>query len=31
MRGRITRQELRDGDYVIVGDPDCLTLQVKLG
>jgi len=30
MRGRITRQELRDGDYVIVGDPDCLTLQVKL-
>lgn len=31
MRGRITRQELRDGDYIIVGDPDCLTLQVKLG
>jgi hypothetical protein len=31
MRGRITRQELRDGDFVIVGDPDCLTLQVKLG
>lgn len=31
MRGRITRTELRDGDYVIVGDPDCLTLQVKLG
>jgi len=31
MRGRITRAELRDGDYVIVGDPDCLTLQVKLG
>jgi hypothetical protein len=30
MRGRITRQELRDGDFVIVGDPDCLTLQVKL-
>jgi len=30
-RGRITRQELRDGDVVIVGDPDCLTLQVKLG
>lgn len=30
MRGRITRAELRDGDYVIVGDPDCLTLQVKL-
>ena len=31
MRGRITRAELRDGDYVIVGDPDCLTQQVKLG
>lgn len=30
-RGRITRQELRDGDVVIVGDPDCLTLQIKLG
>jgi len=30
MRGRITRQELRDGDFIIVGDPDCLTLQVKL-
>ncbi len=30
-RGRITRHELRDGDVVIVGDPDCLTLQVKLG
>ncbi|NVB81730.1 MAG: FHA domain-containing protein [Kofleriaceae bacterium] len=29
--GRITRQELRDGDVVIVGDPDCLSLQVKLG
>lgn len=29
-RGRITRAELRDGDFVIVGDPDCLTLQVKL-
>jgi hypothetical protein len=31
MRGRITRQELRDGDVVIVGDPDCCTLQIKLG
>ena len=31
MRGRITRQELRDGDVVIVGDPDCCTLQVRLG
>lgn len=30
-RGRITRQELRDGDIVIVGEPDCLSLQVKLG
>jgi S1-C subfamily serine protease len=30
-RGRITRQELRDGDVVIVGEPDCLSLQVKLG
>ncbi len=30
-RGRITRHELRDGDVIIVGDPDCLTLQVKLG
>jgi serine protease Do len=30
MRGRITRAELRDGDFIIVGDPDCLTLQVKL-
>ena len=29
-RGRITKAELRDGDTVIVGDPDCLTLQVKL-
>jgi hypothetical protein len=30
-RGRITRQELRDGDVVIVGEPDCLSLQIKLG
>jgi serine protease Do len=30
-RGRITRAELRDGDTVIVGEPDCCTLQVKVG
>ena len=30
-RGRITRAELRDGDVVIVSEPDCLSLQVKLG
>jgi pSer/pThr/pTyr-binding forkhead associated (FHA) protein len=30
-RGRITRAELRDGDSVIVGEPDCCTLQVKVG
>jgi pSer/pThr/pTyr-binding forkhead associated (FHA) protein len=30
MRGRITRQELREGDVVIVGEPDCLSLQVRL-
>jgi hypothetical protein len=30
-RGRITRQVLRDGVFVIVGEPDCLSLQVKLG
>jgi hypothetical protein len=29
-RGRITRVELRDGDVVIVGEPDCCSLQVKL-
>ena len=29
-RGRISRAELRNGDTVIVGDPDCLTLQVVL-
>ncbi|HUJ60829.1 MAG TPA: trypsin-like peptidase domain-containing protein [Kofleriaceae bacterium] len=31
MRGRITRAELRDGDVVIVGEPDCLSLQIRLG
>jgi serine protease Do len=31
MRGRITRAELRDGDIVIVSEPDCLSLQIKLG
>ncbi|TMQ22137.1 MAG: trypsin-like serine protease [Deltaproteobacteria bacterium] len=30
-RGRITRAQLRDGDVVIVGEPDCLSLQIKLG
>ena len=30
-RGRITRSPLRDGDVVIVGEPDCLSLQIKLG
>jgi len=30
-RGRITRAELRDGDVVIVSEPDCCALQVKLG
>jgi S1-C subfamily serine protease len=30
-RGRITRAELRDGDVIIVGDPDCCCLQVKVG
>jgi S1-C subfamily serine protease len=29
-RGRISRAELRDGDVVIVGEPDCCSLQVKL-
>jgi len=29
-RGRITKAELRNGDTVIVGDPDCCTLQVML-
>jgi pSer/pThr/pTyr-binding forkhead associated (FHA) protein len=31
MRGRITRHELRDGDVVIVSEPDCLSLQIRLG
>jgi hypothetical protein len=30
-RGRIARAELRDGDVVIVGEPDCCSLQVRLG
>jgi serine protease Do len=30
-RGRITRSPLRDGDIVIVGEPDCLSLQIKYG
>jgi len=30
-RGRITRAELRDGDVVIVSEPDCLSLQIRLG
>jgi S1-C subfamily serine protease len=30
-RGRITRSALRDGDVVIVGEPDCLSLQIRLG
>ncbi|HTR56025.1 MAG TPA: trypsin-like peptidase domain-containing protein [Kofleriaceae bacterium] len=30
-RGRISRAELRDGDIVIVSEPDCLSLQVRLG
>ncbi|HEY0478718.1 MAG TPA: FHA domain-containing protein [Kofleriaceae bacterium] len=29
--GRITRSALRDGDIIIVGDPDCLSLQVRFG
>ena len=29
-RGRISRAELRDGDVVIVGEPDCCSLQVRL-
>jgi len=28
---RITRSPLRDGDVVIVGEPDCLSLQIRLG
>jgi len=30
-RGRISRAELKDGDVVIVADPECLSLSVKLG
>ena len=30
-RGRITRAALRDGDVIIVGEPDCLSLQIKFG
>jgi len=30
-RGRITRAVLRDGDVVIIGEPDCLSLQLKVG
>lgn len=30
-RGRIMRAQLRDGDVVIVGEPDCLSLQVRFG
>ncbi len=30
-RGRIACAELRDGDVVIVGEPDCSSLQVRLG
>jgi hypothetical protein len=29
-RGRISRAEVRDGDVVIVGEPDCCSLQVRL-
>lgn len=28
--GRISKQPLRDGDVVIVSEPDCLSLQLKL-
>jgi hypothetical protein len=30
-RGRISRAELKDGDVVIVADPECCSLSVKLG
>jgi hypothetical protein len=30
-RGRIMRAQLRDGDVVIVSEPDCLSLQVRYG
>ncbi len=29
--GRISRVELKDGDIVIVAEPDCLSLTIKLG
>ena len=29
--GRISRVELKDGDVVIVAEPDCLSLTIKLG
>ena len=29
--GRISKAPLRDGDIVIVSEPDCLSLQLKLG
>jgi serine protease Do len=30
-RNRISKVPLRDGDTVIVADPDCLSLQIRLG
>ncbi len=30
-RGRISRAELKDGDVLIVADPECCSLTVKLG
>ena len=30
-RGRISRAELKDGDIVIVADPECCSLSIKLG
>ena len=30
MGGRITQHELRDGDTVIVSEPDCCSLQIRL-
>jgi serine protease Do len=30
-RGRISRAEVKDGDVVIVADPECCSLSVKLG
>lgn len=30
-RGRISKMELRDGDVVIVAEPDVLSLQIKFG